>query len=312
MKKTFYILLFFLIFSNSNSQTKVNNYKEQIEIQTINKKIDSIINSERKTKILEERINQATETISNQNSMISGFGTLYTIITIVFAIIGIALPILTYQFGIKPSQKALEEFDKNAEKKFMNFMNSKKQEEIDNAILNLNNEDIFIKNNALNYLSLNYHLGFNETQIIKLIKFIEKNIGDDTFNMQLAHCLTNQKNDDTKDFFINYLRNSTKIDNLIYYCMKFLSFYDYNDYKDSFKKYVSELSGSFSVILNYTSLFSRETTKKIMNDKEVIDKLKPEDFAYLKSSWNHHLDSWKMNENEFKKTYLFQKIENLK
>lgn len=91
--------------------------------------------------VLEKRLEQASDTIANQTSMIEGFGTFYTIVGILIAAIGLILPAITYVLGIRPSQKALQEFEQNADKKIENFLSKKRNKQIEQAISDLKSDN---------------------------------------------------------------------------------------------------------------------------------------------------------------------------
>ncbi|WP_410696738.1 hypothetical protein [Chryseobacterium sp. SIMBA_028] len=68
MFKKILLTLFLILFVFSFSQTDTSNNQQNKKIELLNKKVDSLISEQNsvKTKILEERINQATETITNK------------------------------------------------------------------------------------------------------------------------------------------------------------------------------------------------------------------------------------------------------
>ncbi|KHJ37921.1 hypothetical protein PBAC_19330 [Pedobacter glucosidilyticus] len=309
-------LLFIIIILSANiSFGQKNQRDDQIvdRVELMEKQLDSVIKYQesQKTKILEERINQATETIANQNSIITSFGTLYAIITIVFALIGIALPILTYQFGIRPSQEALKDFEKNSEKKFNEYLKEKQTKEIDNAINNLKSEDSFTRINSINYLSLNYHLGFNSNQINALLELLkDKSLDENTMN-QIYHCISNQKNENVKEYYVNFLSdpNSNVIDIRIYYCIRFLSNYNLTDYKSNLATFISNNESSFITITIYISQLSKSNLLNLFNEKQIINCLNSNELKDLKDSYESYLKShWKIDKETFEKTYLFKKI----
>jgi len=312
MKKNILIFIFSFFLISCYCQ-KVNK-TENTKIENLNSKLDSVIKTQKtfKDSVLKLRIEQATETISHQNSIISSFGTLYSIITIIFALLGVALPILIYLFGIKPSQKALKEFEENSVKKFEKFIAENKKNEIDNAINNIKSEDNSIKNNAINFLSLNYHFGFDENQILKILNILnEKNLDENLCN-QLNHCISNQKNENVKKYFDDFLINSKVFDTKFYYCLKFYSNYKYEVYNELLKKYIlNNIENNQSILFTisiYLIQFSRTDFNKLINDKSIIDSFDDETNKNLKQSYISYLTSWKMEEKDFQNTYLYKKI----
>lgn len=311
MKQLTFIFLFFFTTSSFFSQNIQKTENSKIEI--LDKKVDSLINiqNESKVAILENRILQATETIANQNAMITSFGTLYTVITIILALIGIVLPILTYQFGIKPSQKALEDFEKNSEKKFNDFLIGSRTREIDNAINNLTDKDSAIRNSAINFLSLNYHTAISEKQLQNIINILENNEDlDDTTISQLYHVMSNQKSGIVKKYFEKNITtaNITEDNLFLYYAIKTFSFYPYDTYKNSIKSYIKNEPEKFLELITYLQATSKKNLSDLINDENIIDELKSDEIKKLKTSIEYYIDDWKDNENVYKKTYLGKKL----
>lgn len=298
-------MIFFSLFFFNSQQTKIT---DSNKIETLNKKVDSLIKvqNDKKLEILDERIKQATETISNQNSLISSFGTLYTVITIIFALIGVILPILTYQFGIKPSQKALEDFEKNSEKKFNDYLKDNKEREIDNAIENLSNEDLAVKNTAVNFLSLNYHLGISDKQILGIINHLNnKNDIDDTTRGQLYNTISNQKNENVFNYFKQQLKDVDEKNILIYYAIKSCSFFEYDQYKSELKEYIKK-NQNFLTVSTYVQLLAKHHLLNFFNDENIVSILAEVELEQIKSNWKHYLNNWKISETDFQKTKIFE------
>lgn len=312
MKKIILFLLFFVsinfIFSKSLGNTENN------RIGVLDKKVDSLIEIQKisEVTILKERIIQATETIENQSAIISSFGTLYTIITIVLALIGVALPILTYQFGIKPSQKALEDFERNSERKFNEFLTISRNAEIENAIKNLIDKDSSVQNTAINFLSLNYHALLSNNQLLKIIDIITNEKLDNTTISQLYHVISNQKNDVVKKYFekqIN-LNNVSKDSLILYYAIKAFSYYEYNSYNKALKNYVTANSEKFLEVISYMGVITKSNVIKLLNDDAIIDQLDQEDVEKIKTSIEFYVTDWQENKSNYENTYLGKKLQN--
>ncbi|MDV3677284.1 hypothetical protein CMU30_17105 [Elizabethkingia anophelis] len=309
------LLFFFISISTCFfSQIKSQINREKVEIEVINRKVDSLISAQHnlKEKILEERISQATETITNQNSVISSFGTLYTIITIVLALLGIVLPILTYQFGIKPSRDALKEFEEKSEKRFNDFLRGKMKKEINRAIENLENKDNQIKNNAINFLQLNSHQGFNQDQILKILKIINDEGVDEETSNKLLYCISCQKNEDLKGYYIEYLKTSNKFDK-IYYCILFFSYYEYREYKEYIKQFIlnNEDEAAYLTVASCLVKHSKKDFHSFfLNDNEIIDNLSSNVLNMINQNnlGRDRLFEWKIKESDYKETHLYEKL----
>ncbi|MET3537732.1 hypothetical protein [Chryseobacterium limigenitum] len=310
MFKKILLTLFLISSVFSFSQTDTSNNQQNKKIELLNKKVDSLISEQNgvKTKILEERINQATETITNQSSMISSFGTLYTVITIILAFIGVVLPILTYQFGIKPSRDALKEFEEKSEAKFNNFLKERRVKEIDNAIENLKSEDNHIRNNSLNFLTYNSHQGLNEDQVLKIINIINNN-NDENFLVQLLGCIVNEKNENLKKYFIEYLNTSQEANSTMYYCLKFFSYYNYSEYKNELKIFISNNNTSTALSIIF-SFFPKNNIIDLLNDHNIIDILSSDALTFVHgyNFGKSNISQWNMSEEDYEKTYLYERL----
>ncbi|WP_433832544.1 hypothetical protein [Flavobacterium anhuiense] len=214
MKKITLIYFFILsILSSGFSNTNGKNIpKESISNEVLKNKIDSLISLQNKNRdlVYEQRIQQANETIANQNSLISGFSTMYTVITIILALIGVSLPILTYQFGIKPSQQALEKFQENADKQIELFLVNNRNKQIEQAITNVKSSSQELKNNALNYLSLTAYEGFTNLQIDEMIILLHSNDIDSTTKNSIAHTISGKKHPSTTNYFRKVFEENLK------------------------------------------------------------------------------------------------------
>lgn len=313
MRNKIKLILLFLILG-FNSFSHENKQPEKIKIEVLNAKLDSVIKTQKnfKNTVLKERIEQATETISHQNSIISSFGTLYSVITIIFAILGIALPILIYLFGIRPSQKALKDFEENSVKKFEKFIEENKKSEIDIAITNIKSQNNSIKNSAINFLSLNSHFGLDGNQIFKILSILNEKDLDDNLSNELNHCISHQKNENVKKYFEEFLLDSKELNTKFYYCMKFFSNYNYETYKELLKEYITnniEKNQSILITISiYFSQFSKSDFKKFINDESIIDSFDDDTKKHINQTYKSFLSTWKIEDKDFKKTYLFQKI----
>lgn len=318
MRRIVFSLLVFALLSNlSYSQVKNERINpQQVQIEQLSRKVDSLIASkeQHKSAILEQRMIQATETIANQNAIISSFSTLYTIITIIFALIGIALPILTYQFGIKPSRDALTEFERHSEEKFDKFLSVNKAKEIENAINSLLNEDLAIRNNAINFLALNYHIGFNQGQISKILNIIEQKLLDNTDVNQLHYCISFKRNVEVRNYFGKLLmRLSEKEVTELHYCLKFLVLYGYDNYKDSIRQYVKNNEGNYwySTVTAILSQFSKADLFHLLNDEQIFNDLSEEEITNIRDTYKSSSNYLRITTEEFESTYLFKNIVNV-
>jgi hypothetical protein len=130
-------------------------------------KIDSLKNHIDEQKNI---INNASNTISYLNSIINSYSVTFSILTIFIAIIALALPIMTYQFGIKPSQKALKELESNMDARLIKYLKEKRNKDIADALANISGGNNERKSQALSYLSITSHEGFTDNQIFQIFQ----------------------------------------------------------------------------------------------------------------------------------------------
>lgn len=123
---------------------------------------------------LEKRLAQASDTISNLNSMIGAFSTAIAIIGIFIGILTIGLPIVTYQFGIKPSRDAVENLETTMDQKIAKYLEEEGQKSIENNIDRLDSSSLITRSQANAFFLYNidsYKLNVN--QILKIISVLE-------------------------------------------------------------------------------------------------------------------------------------------
>lgn len=78
-------------------------------------------------------IKSGSEIIERQNSIISAYSSIYIIITILLGLAAIAIPLLTYFFVFRPSQKILDQFDNECNIRFEKYLSEKSKAEKEKA-----------------------------------------------------------------------------------------------------------------------------------------------------------------------------------
>ncbi|OYU78924.1 MAG: hypothetical protein CFE23_16410 [Flavobacterium sp. BFFFF1] len=316
MKKTLLTLLFCSILSFGQTTTKSKAHDKKIDTVTyLNSKSDFDFDKIKyENAVLKERLEQASDTINNQNSMVSGFSVIYTIITIIIALLGISLPILTYFFGIRPSQKALIEFEKNIDSKMAEYLEESRNKQIDQAIENLSEADQELVINAINFLSITNHQGFKENQIFKLFHVLKESNLDDPKKMVIANLLSSKKNIYATEYFksVLQLKNNFKSAAIKYFANNGLS-ENVNLFRDSLKE-TSDQNKEFHMILYYCSGTNINAVIFLLNDKEFIDIIDSDFANIIKTNIQHGISSFAqsygLTENQLKDTYLFKKFSN--
>jgi hypothetical protein len=316
MRKLLFVVLLISIFSfEKGSNITKDTLKKTSDIHYVKKDLKNenlIIENEKlrnQNQILSERIEQASDTINNQNSLFSGFSIIYTIITIIIALLGIALPILTYQFGIKPSQEALKDFEQNIDKKLEKYLTKSRNKQIEQAIVNLSSEDQELKISALNFISITNHQGFSEQQIFKLFKLLESDKLEDSKKSTLASLLSSKKNDFATEYFTKgMLKNNTYEK---YTAIRYFSNIGISDYITLFRNAMKESAdknSEFYTILMHSAITNKSAAMFLINDKEFVDNIDHETLKIFKSNGIQLATSFQLNHNEFLASYLSQKL----
>lgn len=184
----------------------------QNQIQELKQEVQDLkIKQEWKNEILEERLKQASDTISNQNSLFDGFGVIYAIITIIIAFISIALPISIYLFSIKPSKKALKEFENNADKKMADFLSKSRNKQIEQAIENLKSQNQELINNAGMLLQLTQPQEFTDEHLYKLVMLLKSGDIDQVTKGTIAYIVSNRESNYATDFFSTAIEDKENV-----------------------------------------------------------------------------------------------------
>jgi hypothetical protein len=322
MRTTTLTLLFFILTTLSYSQqqqVKTTSLDKQVSalkdsLVKLNSKVSDLTDRQGwKNEILEERLKQASDTIANQNSLFDGFAVLYAIITIVITLIAIALPILTYQFGVKPSQDALKEFEANAEKKFETYLNKARNKQIEQAIENIKSQNQELKTNAVTFLSLTQHQGFTEQQLYKLFVLLKTSDIDQITKGTIAYTISNRKSDYATDYFTEALKDPKNI-NIKYAAIRYFANIGIEPHIKVLRDLISKATDKnteFNTIAIYVAQANKEAVKLLLNDKSVIDLLDDSAIKMQKITVPSLKTSWQLTDEEVEKTYLYERIKNL-
>jgi hypothetical protein len=130
---------------------------------------------------LENRLAQASDTISNLNSIISAIGVL---LGLFIGIAGFGL----YFFGIKPSQDAVNSLEENMDNRISLYLEKQTNYQLEKSIDSLNSKNEITR--SLAFLSLQYKVGtadLNETQVLKIVKILKTGSNLDALNQINIH-----------------------------------------------------------------------------------------------------------------------------
>lgn len=316
------LLFAFIICINGFTQTdklSVKTVNEKVEylqdsIQKLNDKIDNLINKYPKIQqsLNQEKLNNqieiANETIKGQNSLIDRFGTIFTWITVIFALLGITLTILVLVLGIIPARKAVNDLQKDLDSKIENYLKENRNKQINQALKNITSDNPELRNSAINYLSLTQHEGYSDDQSFKIYKILKTGKIDDTIRINLAYTFSHKKNEYGDEYFPEILKPETN-SNLKFYAYRYFANAGLNNYVDIIRNYLisdSKKSDDFITLIVSCQQVSKEAIGILINDKSIIDVFKSEELQKIKTSLKNLIETWNLKEL-FNESYLMTK-----
>lgn len=267
-------------------------------------KIDSLKNHIDEQKII---INNASNTISYLNSIISSYGVIFSILTIFIAIIALALPIMTYQFGIKPSQKALKELESNMDARLIKYLSEKRNKDIADALANISGGNNERKSQALSYLSITSHEGFTDNQIFQIFTILNRNLNDNNIKNQLSYILAIRKNEFADQFFNNEnnLKDSIIEQMAILYFIKTGFSNNYTGLSCVLNGSADQYNTFIRFLFNLIQSSSKEV-KDLINDTTLIDLLSQDTLIKIKQNFPLKAVGFDFN-SVYQNSYLFIK-----
>lgn len=259
----------------------------------------------------EELLRQAERTIEMQTKMLSGFGLIYTIITIIIALVAIALPILTYQFGIKPSRNAIREFEDRMDSKLKEFLNSSKSNLINKAIENISNESESERKRAILYLELNKYEHFEDIQLFRIYESVAKLSFSDSDLSILFSVLVTRNNQFVEDLFsrLTFLRKSVVLYHSIYYsAANGLSVLE-----ECYCQLMKDTGGTgqfstYDSLLVQSSHINRDLFFDFLNSKNIIDSIDDDNRRIIKANSHVFYHRFNITPDELSETLLGQEV----
>lgn len=225
--------------------------------------------------------------------------------------VGIALPILTYQFGIKPSQDALKDFEKDIDRKIDTYLFKTRDNQINQALENIKSKDIELRSNAITYLSLTQHQGFTDEQLFKLFQILKSKEIDQITKGTLSFSISTRKNEYATEYLREAIQDPTNIYTKVP-AIRYLGTIGIENHLDVFQKLLSNSTDKnieFCTILNYLANVNNEAIKILINNNPFVDLLDKKSIEQLKLSVQHYLGSWRISEDDFQNSYLKTKLE---
>ncbi len=261
-----------------------------------------------KNEILNQRLEQASETISSQSSLLSGFGILYTIITIVIALIGVALPILTYQFGIRPSKEALKEFKINADNIIKSYLKETRQKQISQSIEDLKGDNTEKQAQAISFLAVTQHEGFNDQELFEFYRLIKSGKVNSQFTNTIAYLLSSKTNQYADEIFSD--TELLKLDAIKHSAFQYFIKAGVKNYIQPLKKFLENNENQRNDFFMLLALSGDESSQiVILNSNELVDTLTSETLKNLNRTMTNLLQTMKLPNGKYTTTYFYRKIE---
>lgn len=251
-----------------------------------------------------EIIKQASRTIEYQSELINSFGTIYTILTILIAVIAVGLPIVVYLFGIKPSRDALKQLELTLEDKVADYLIKNRTQQIKKAIRDLEEGNTELKTQAVSYLTLTEHEGFSDQEMFELYRLIKSGKLSETHIGMVASLLGSRVNKFANDIFndFKYFKNiSIRIP-----AVQYISKVGLDKFMDPILKLFTTTDNQYSEFINlltFINLNSKLEAIKIFDNKVLIDVLSEETIKTIERTIEDSLKHMNIN-LDYENTYL--------
>jgi len=287
--------------------------KKAIMVDKDLKKIDSIKKIvDKKETVLTQRLDDASKTIDYLNSLINSFGQIFTILGIFIGIIALALPVVMYQFGIKPSQRALKELESNFDTRLSSYLKNARDNEIDKAINNIQNGSPEKKNQAIAYLTLSYHEGLTDQQLFRIYAILNRNLNQSNIKSQLAFILTTSKNEYAEHLF----GNEESIRDPIIKQMAYLYFTKtgFTNHRENIASIINTAENPVEEFITFVinlAQYSYSEVIELFNDENLIDLLNIGSSSTIRSTFANILPNINISEQVFNGSYLYRKIQDV-
>lgn len=262
-------------------------------------------------------IKNASNTIDMQDKVISVMELKYNYLFYLLAFITIGFPIFLLITNFFPTQKLNKEaksilidFEKKINTKISEHIKSNRNEQINKALIDIQGEDSFLKENSLNFLYFSINLGFSDEQLFKIYKILTSTELDlnDNNKLQLINCLCFKKNEYSESYFkdtvINAENSILRHRGLTYFV---------NSGIESYMNIISDMIldddspiDTYRGMLLYLSSTSLSGIIPIINYKELNEALNNEEKEELISE----LKDLKYDKirKKIKKSYLFENV----
>lgn len=265
--------------------------------------------SNKTIRILEQRIDQANDTISNQGAIISSFEVIYSILTIVFTIIGLLVPIVTYYYGIKPSRDQIKNLEANFDKRLEQYLTTSRHENIDKAISGLTSNSAELKQSSLTYLSLTQHEGLTDLQYFRLYKVLASEGIDSVQKHSLANILTGKENEYATEYCVSILRSKSPYNE--YIPARYFGMIGIKKFIPNFVEYlqtINDKSDAFTRIISHMKIVSLDSVLDLLNSDEIIVLFNKSDSSIFKNNTFTNGFEKGYEENKLKDTKFYKLV----
>ncbi|MCT8335785.1 hypothetical protein NUH30_19015 [Leptospira sp. 85282-16] len=272
----------------------------KIKINNIEKRIDRLEKTD--LKALNARLEFSKEIISGHDTMFSGINTIFALVSVILATLGIILPFLTYFLGIKPAQESI----KNLKKEMSNFLKNSQKEQVENALENLKNPNLQLKNNANLYLSFNQHYDFSEKDYFEIYTLLQSDL-EESYKSLLKMILSNKISKYATNFFDSLVISNEAEFNL-YYIVRYYSICGIETKLNNLAAFLSNSATRSTSALNLASVILNESRSdffKICESTEIISAFNETEGKLFLNQIIGFLEHYKITD-KFSKTKLYK------
>ncbi|WP_018341452.1 hypothetical protein [Cytophaga aurantiaca] len=315
MKHTLIILIFsflsFIVTGKPKVDLSTNKHiKELSDSLAMLKKINadlSIVKDE-KLALLQQRLNQASDTIANQNAFVTSFGVIYTILTIIIALLAIGIPLISYFWGIKPSHDFINEVNKTIDLKIVESIQESNARQFEKAIEQLNHGNSDEKNAANRYFQTNHNMELTNQQAFDIVHILD-NVKNNTSTISLLNkIIGNVETDYATKYFDRSLNDTNKSQqqkqDAIVYLIKSGTIKNIVKLRKAGKA----IKGGVINTITWTSIWRHAEVIPLLNDKEMMDLVDSNSLEQINLNPTHFMETWQLSKEDFEKTYLYTRV----
>jgi F0F1-type ATP synthase membrane subunit b/b' len=308
-----------VIAQNNKKESDVEKLRIELNdnLKSLNNKVNELsvdFNSQKYS--LESKVNDASNTINYLNSVVDSFGLILTVLVIFIAIFSLILPILAYQYGIKPSRQALKELDNKIANQVEKYFEDTRKNSIDYALKNIRDGNTELKNQGLSIITSTQHEGLSDEQMGGIYLIFRKETADQATRGKLAFILSSRVNE-----YATALFNSKQVIDDPVNIQIALSYYPKIGLNNSYEGINNILQIEKYQYINFISLihnfqqYESGNIVELFNDSIIVDLLTVDTLTKIKSDLQATSDLQailkSLNSDELtdiEESYLYKKI----